>query len=80
MKDNFIYEYIEFIFLEKCKNIENYLIKLLENGCKCGNKNIKKFTLIYCENEFKYILCECCKRKHYVFNKEMINNDNFNNM
>lgn len=63
---NFIYDFIEFLILEEQRILENFLKNLLDKGCECGNRNIKNFTLIYCEHKFKYVLCECCKRKHYV--------------
>lgn len=52
--------------LEKGEPIERKLEDLIENGCECGNKWISNFTLVYCEDDFQYVQCEKCKRRHYV--------------
>ena len=52
--------------LEKGEPIERKLEELLDTGCECGNKWINNFTLVYCENDFQYVQCEKCKRKHYL--------------
>ena len=44
--------------------IEEKLQELTLNGCDCGNK--KDFTVIYCEQDFKYIRCDHCRRHHCV--------------
>lgn len=54
----------ESIVKHNYSKIEEKLQELTSNGCECGNK--KDFTLIYCEQDFKYIQCEHCRRHHYV--------------
>lgn len=46
--------------------MENALRQLLREGCDCGNRNLENFVLIYEDNKFKYVLCKCCKKRHYV--------------
>ena len=54
----------EAIMRHNASKIEKKLQELTSNGCECGNR--KDFTLIYCEQDFKYIRCEHCRRPHYV--------------
>lgn len=54
----------ELIVKYNASKIEEKLQELTSNGCECGNK--KDFTLIYCEQDFKYIQCDLCRRPHYV--------------
>ena len=56
--------FIQKILKHNASKIEEKLQELTSNGCECGNK--KDFTLIYCEQDFKYIQCEHCRRHHYV--------------
>ena len=52
------------IVKHNAEKIEEKLQELTLNGCDCGNK--KDFTVIYCEQDFKYIRCDHCRRHHCV--------------
>lgn len=70
-----IQDIIQSIMSYNASVIEGKLLELMNTGCECGNKNPEEFTLIYCENEFKHILCEKCKKHHHVegiLTKDMI--------
>ena len=60
----FLIEFIEQIIMVECDLLEQKLRTLTTEGCTCGNRDIRQYTLIYCEHRFKYIKCERCGKRH----------------
>ena len=54
--------------------IEQRLIELMIMGCECGETD--DFTVCYQEPyKFMYILCDNCKKKHYIAAVEELQNE-----
>lgn len=54
--------------------IEQRLIELMIIGCECGETD--NFTICYQEPyKFMYILCDNCKKKHYIAAIEELQNE-----
>lgn len=54
--------------------IEQRLIELMIVGCECGETD--DFTICYQEPyKFMYILCDNCKKKHYIAAIEKFQNE-----
>lgn len=54
--------------------IEQRLIELMIIGCECGETD--NFTICYQEPyKFMYILCDNCKKKHYIAAIEEFQNE-----
>lgn len=54
--------------------IEQRLIKLMIMGCECGETD--DFTICYQEPyKFMYILCDNCKKRHYIAAVEELQNE-----
>lgn len=54
--------------------IEQRLIELMIMGCECGETD--DFTICYQEPyKFMYILCDNCKKKHYIAAIEEFQNE-----
>lgn len=54
--------------------IEQRLIELMIVGCECGETD--DFTICYQEPyKFMYILCDNCKKKHYIAAIEEFQNE-----
>ena len=54
--------------------IEQRLIELMIMGCECGETD--DFTICYQEPyKFMYILCDNCKKKHYIAAIEELQNE-----
>ena len=54
--------------------IEQRLIELMMMGCECGETD--DFTICYQEPyKFMYILCDNCKKRHYIAAVEELQNE-----
>lgn len=54
--------------------IEQRLIELMIMGCECGETD--DFTICYQEPyKFMYILCDNCKKRHYIAAVEELQNE-----
>ena len=54
--------------------IEQRLIELMIVGCECGETD--DFTICYQEPyKFMYILCDNCKKRHYIAAVEELQNE-----